>query len=95
MKFLEHFSESLIFTTYSSALIQAGDSEFSQFDAFNKDSFYRLKFLSIESRISPNSVEERKMQDLVAHPQDSTPAADSEARIKSAEIKIVRLTETY
>ncbi len=35
------------------------------------------------------------MQDLVAHPQDTTPAADSEARIKSAEIKIVRLTETY
>lgn len=33
------------------------------------------------------------MQDFVAH--QNTPAADSEVRIKSAELKIVKLTESY
>jgi hypothetical protein len=49
--FLEKLSEDLIFDTYSSTLKHAGECEFSQFDEFTKESFFRLKFRSIESRI--------------------------------------------
>ena len=52
--FLENLSEDLIFETYKSTLTHAGEYEFSQFDDFSKESFYRLKFRSIDSRIQNN-----------------------------------------
>jgi len=46
----------MIFEVYQSVLIHADKKEFNDFDEFSLECFYRLKFRSIEGRISQDGL---------------------------------------
>ncbi len=88
---MENLSEDLIFETYRHTLTHAGEYEFMQFDDFSKESFYRLKFRSIDSRIQnmePNSL----FKEDVA-PQEKIKADIEEIKASSTDFKVSKVTE--